>query len=373
MSSYTVIKEAIDSQMGAFTEFKKVHLERVDQLQNRLEDLEVQASNPKKTGGPTDGPEAKAFEKFLRKGDMSELEHKDMSEGTTAAGGAMVPKQIADQIINRALAQSALGSLVRVTEARTSDYHRILNLRGAVASWVAESGARTATAEPTLRDIVTLHGELYSYPTVTNWLMQDSQFNVSDFIVSNVADQFAKSIEAAILNGTGTNQPKGILTDAPTAVADDPPTRAQDVIQFFQGTAALADNLIDLFFTLKPEYRKNAKWLMNSLTLATVRKVKDTVTGTYLWQPTLGAGVDAGDGTLLGKPVFTSENMPANTTTLNSIMVGDFVQGYELVRIGGLMITRDEITVPGKTRFYVRQRFGGRLVDNDALKVRKQV
>ena len=52
-----------------------------------------------------------------------------------------------------------------------------------------------------------------------------------------------------------------------------------------------------------------------------------------------------------------------------SILCGDFTAGYELVEIGGMSILRDPYSTHGKTTFYVSHRFGGRLCDNDAVKV----
>ena len=43
--------------------------------------------------------------------------------------------------------------------------------------------------------------------------------------------------------------------------------------------------------------------------------------------------------------------------------------GYELVEIGGMSIIRDDVTDRGRVLFYIAQRFGGRIVDNDAIKV----
>ena len=53
----------------------------------------------------------------------------------------------------------------------------------------------------------------------------------------------------------------------------------------------------------------------------------------------------------------------------HAIVFGDFDVGYELVRIGDMTLIRDNVTVKGKTKLYFAQRFGGRLVDNDSLKV----
>jgi HK97 family phage major capsid protein len=266
--------------------------------------------------------------------------------------------------------------MVRNTPVTSSDYIRLVNLRGATASWSSETGTRSATSTPQLREVRPTHGELYSYPAVTNWLLQDSQFNVNNFLTENVGDQFAKSLESAILTGTGSDQPTGILNTTPVLTDDQAsPERAADAIEFVASLGndspvvaeINSDPLFDLFFGLKPEYRANAQWLMSSSTLAAVRKLKGS-DGHYIWQQNLGAGVDAADGLLLGKPVRISEFMQSVGTNNFPIMVGDWDASYELIRIGGLMVIRDEVTVPGKTKFYIRQRFGGRITDNDALK-----
>lgn len=260
--------------------------------------------------------------------------------------------------------------MVRSTTVSTSDYVRLVNLRGATASWVSETGTRNATSTPSLREVRPTHGELYAYPAVTNWLLQDSMFDVASFLTENVGDQFGLSLGAAIHSGDGSSKPTGIFNTTPVTTADQgSPERSADAIQYVAGTGKLAEDLIDLFFTLKTEYRQRAQWAMNSTTLATIRKLKDSQ-GAFLWQANLGSGVDSSDGFLLGKPVRVVEDMDVIGASPAGypIAVGDWDAAYELVRIGGLMITRDEVTVPGKVKFYIRSRFGGRLTDNDAVK-----
>jgi HK97 family phage major capsid protein len=69
--------------------------------------------------------------------------------------------------------------------------------------------------------------------------------------------------------------------------------------------------------------------------------------------------------------VVTSEELPliGGSPVEDGILCGDFDAGYELVRIGPMTLIRDDISVKGKVSFYTAQRFGGRLVDNDAIKV----
>jgi HK97 family phage major capsid protein len=381
MTGFAKIAEAVDTISETFDVFKTAQGKDIaalrsenTALQERVEELETRASMPGKAGGP---PvlvrEKKALERYARSGNA--LEFKDMSiTGGAAAGQALVPEFIQNEIISRAIARSRLTAAVRRTPTDTSDYVRLLNLRGQAAGWISETGTRSGTASLLLREIRPTHGELYSVVTVTNWLLNDAKFNISELIIENAVDQFSKSLELATVSGNGTNQLTGLLNTAPVSTADNAsPLRAADALQFVNsGAGAItADSIYDVFFTLKPEYRARAQWLMSSLTLSAVRKLKASTGGDFLWQTGLGPAVDANDGLLAGKSIMTSENMPAIGTGTFPVMVGDFNAGYEIVEIGGMTILRDQISVKGKSLFYISQRFGGRTIDNDALKVLK--
>ena len=103
---------------------------------------------------------------------------------------------------------------------------------------------------------------------------------------------------------------------------------------------------------------------MNSLTTASVRKLKDT-TGQYHWQPGLQVGQPA---MLLGYPVETWEQMSDIGANNFPIGFGAWRRAYLLVDRVGLRITRDNVTNIGFVRFYVRRREGGIVLNNDAAK-----
>lgn len=341
------------------------------ELRERLEKQEAMNDRPRIGGRPARSVAHKALAEFARTG--KGLETKDMEIGTTADGGALVPEQIADEMLEMALSQGNLPRLVRNTQAETGDYKRIVNARGQVASWVSETGTRSETGSAAFREVAPTSGELYSYVGATTWLMQDSKFDLAEFVVRNAAAQFARALETAVLLGTGSSQPTGILTNAPVATADDAsPVRAANVIERVEGGSHLGDDLVDLYFALRPEYRRNASFVMSSATLAAVRKLRDANGSGYLFQPRLDGAVDAGDGTLLGKPVFTCEDMTSfgdGSPQQLCVLCGDFQQGYELVRIGDMTILRDPYSTKGRVLFYIAQRFAGKLTDNDAIKV----
>lgn len=87
----------------------------------------------------------------------------------------------------------------------------------------------------------------------------------------------ANAEEDAFLNGSGVGQPLGLFaaTGGGTAAIS---------------TASLtADDVIKLVYALKRPYRKNAKFIMNDQTIASIRQLKDN-NGAYMWQPSLVAG-----------------------------------------------------------------------------------
>ena len=116
--------------------------------------------------------------------------------------------------------------------------------------------------------------------------------------------------EESFFTGDGTGKPLGIL--AATGGAETGITAAS-------ATAITADELIDLFYSLKAPYRRNAVWVLNDSTIKAIRKLKDNQ-GQYLWQPSLTAGAP---DLLLGKPVRTSAYMPAIAADAKTIAFGD--------------------------------------------------
>jgi HK97 family phage major capsid protein len=107
---------------------------------------------------------------------------------------------------------------------------------------------------------------------------------------------------------------------------------------------------------------------MRRSTAAIVRKLKDD-NGQYLWQPSLQAGQP---NMLLGYAVALTDAMPAATGDAFPIAFGNWRRAYLLADRSGLEITVDaNITTPGQVKFYVRRRVGGKVLNNQAVKLLK--
>jgi HK97 family phage major capsid protein len=163
------------------------------------------------------------------------------------------------------------------------------------------------------------------------------------------------------VTGDGSNKPKGFLA---YPLVTGTPTFGQ-IKQMNSGSAGalVADKLFDVIHALKAGYRPGSIWQMQSLTVALVRKLKDS-TGRYLWEPSLQVGVPS---TLAGYAVIENEDMPAAGAGANAIAFGNFKRGYTIADVQGTRVVRDPYTNKGNVLFYTTKRLGGAVVDSNAL------
>jgi HK97 family phage major capsid protein len=315
-------------------------------------------------------PELKGFvDGYLRMGRETEL--KSLSIGSSADGGFAVPRAIDVEIARRLLKQSPVRSVANVVQTSTSGFRRLISIGGTASGWASETGARTETNSPKLAEIVPPLGELYANPSATQQMLDDAAFDVSNWLASEIATEFARAEGAAFINGTGTNQPKGFLTGL-TAAQNDA-ARAFGTLQFIaSGNATGFDpapeaKLIDMVFAMKAALRQGAVWMMNSATLAAVRKFK-SADGAFLWQAGI---VDGQPSRLLGYPVVEAEDMPDIGAGAFPIAFGNFKAGYLIAERTATTILRDPYTNKPYVQFYATRRVGGQVLDSDAIKLLK--
>lgn len=372
----------VESQVSKFTEIKKMLEVEQELNRERLEELEAKATRPAKTAEEKIRDEYKeTFVDWVRnKGQsplheqkLQDLAKKDITIGSNAGGGFAVPEIIAREIQRLELKFSPVRRLVKVVQAGSSDYKELVNIRGATSGWVGESGSRGATSTPQLREVAPTHGELYAYPQVSEWSLDDIFFNVESWLAEEVAQDFAQEEGTAVITGNGTSKPTGMLNTTPTTADDfSSPMRAAAAYQFIPSlstsspaTAEIGfDALINLSYKLNSAYRVGATFVMNSNTAGEIRKLKDT-NGRYLWEPSLQVGQP---DRLLGYPVEIWEQMQDVGTNNFPVAFGNFRRGYVLADRVGLRVTRDNVTNVGFVKFYVRRREGGIVLNNDAIK-----
>ena len=246
--------------------------------------------------------ERKVFEAFLR-GTLNER----ANNMTKEANGAVIPQTIADKIIKKVY------DICPVLE-RSSKY----NIKGALTiPYYDESETAITVAYQTefspmasntgkFTSTVTLTGFLAgALAKVSRSLINNSQFNIVDHVVDLMAEHIARFIEGELLNGT-EDKVEGLsgLTNAVTAEASN---------------AITADEVIKLHDSIKDRYQQNAIFIMSTATRTALRLLKDNM-GRYLLQDDISLPFGT---SLLGKPVYVSDNMPEIGAGKTVIYYGD--------------------------------------------------
>jgi HK97 family phage major capsid protein len=342
----------------------------LEQSFEAIESMGVPAARPMLSGARAPGLGGAAFEGFLRSG-AGALELKALSGASDGAGGYAIPREI-DALVDTTLASiSPIRAIANVVTVGSAGYRKLVASGGTPSGWAAETGARAETATAAFNEIAPPMGDLYANPAASQTMLDDAAFDVEAWLADEIAREFARAEGAAFVSGNGTNKPKGFLNYATAATGDG--VRSFGTLQHVaSGTSGAfpadpEEKLIDLVQALRPPYRQGAVFVMNSATLARIRKFK-TSDGAAMWQPALSAGQPA---TLLGYPVIEAEDMPDIAANSLSIAFGNFKAGYLIAERGETQILRDPYSNKPFVHFYATKRVGGAVTNSEAIKVMK--
>jgi HK97 family phage major capsid protein len=353
-----------------------------DEIKRSLEDIQAKGNRPGFGGTASDdetnaAEHKKAFRGYLAKGTeagLSAIEQKALAISTNAGadGGYAVPKVIDSMMEALVVNISPIRQLANVVQVSTNDYHKLVNLKGAASAVATETGARTATNTPTLADITINSYDLYANPQATQQMLDDVYFNAEAWLADELAEEFGRQEGALFVSGTGTNQPKGLLTPTMAATADS--SRAFGTVEYVPtGVSAgwPASNPADILLTLvgkvKARYRNNASFVMSKSVLFAIAAFKDS-TGRYIFNPITAPNVPA---TLLNYPVVEAEDVPVIAASSYSLLFGDIKRAYTVVDRIGTRVIRDPFSNKPYIGFYTTKRVGASVVNSEAYKTLK--
>ncbi|WP_020185898.1 phage major capsid protein [Methylopila sp. 73B] len=397
-SSLEVV-HAFDDFMRAFESFKEVNDERLAEIEQRLspdpvtneklarlddaldrqqkllDDLALKGRRPALEPAGSSArlvirEHKAAFDAYVRRGEVSSLkglESKALVAGTDAQGGYLVPEETEREIGRKLAEVSPIRAIASVQQVTSSVFRKPFATEGFASGWAAETAARAQSATPALDELAFPAMELFAMPAATQTLLDDAAVDLDQWIAQEVETAFAEQESVAFVTGDGVTRPQGFLT--PTKVANA--SWSWGSIGYVASGAAGAfaasnpsDRLLDLVYALRSGYRRNAHFVMNRRTQATVRKLKDA-DGRYLWEPPAAPGAEA---TLMGFPLVEAEAMPDIAADAHAIAFGDFRRGYLVVDRIGVRTLRDPFTSKPYVLFYTTKRVGGGVQDFDAIK-----
>lgn len=255
--------------------------------------------------------ERRSFEAYVR---GKVLETRDATNLTETDNGAVIPETIAKKIIakvydicpilDRSDKYSLKGDLVipyydESTSAITVAFaEEFTELTSSVGNFT------NITLSDYLAGALTL---------VSRKLINNSQFDIVAFVIDKMAYAIARFIENVCLNGgnpdatTSVNKVKGLAGSVTNLVVAG------------STTAITADNLVDLKDAVKDVFQQDAIWIMSTKTRTALRKLKDEM-GRFLLNDDISSPFGT---TLMGKPVYVSDNMPDIASGKVSIWFGD--------------------------------------------------
>ena len=247
--------------------------------------------------------EERAFENYIR----GVVEERTDVNLTVGDNGAVIPSSIANKIIKKVYDISPIYQLA-------TRY----NIGGtlSIPYYDEESQSITMDYAEEFEELTSTSGKFTSIQLkgflagvltkVSKSLINNSQFAIVPFVVNAMAESIARWIEKELLQGTDNKIEglKGVTQIVTTASA----------------TAVTADELIDIQEEVPDVFQGSAIWVMNKATRKAIRKLKDG-DGTYLLQKDFNAKWGY---TLLGKDVYTTDNMAGIEAGKDAIFYGDF-------------------------------------------------
>ena len=233
--------------------------------------------------------ERAAFENYIR----GRVVNERAGELTKKDNGAVIPTTIANQIIKKVY------DVCPVLEQSTK-YNVKGNLQ--IPYYDDSSSKLTVAYQDEFVALTSSNGKFASVnltgylagalSKISVSLINNAQFDIVNFVVTEMSEAIKRFIEHELLIGT-PEKVTGLST-------------LTNTVTTASGTAITADEIIDLHDAVKDAYQNGAIWIMSSKTRTALRKLKDGE-GRYLLNDDISAPFGT---TLLGKPVYASDNMP---------------------------------------------------------------
>lgn len=360
-SSWKELQDALEVKFAEVKKFGEANAEieeKINKLNEKIDNLEAKLNRPPIETNQVEQENSKqAFLKYMRKGILTPEELKFLATDEGATGGFLVPPTVDAGIIEKLRAVSAIRSIANV-KTISGNVLEVLRQKDKFTDKVKgerELASNPSTAANKLFELLRIPTHSYQPDppiAITRELLEDANTNMETWLTENLVADYAEKEGTDFVIGSGSNSATGILTSSITEVKSG------------DANSIKPDSLIKLVYDLPSKFAKNAKFLMHRKTIGEIRQLKDPVTGTYFWQPSLLAGEPQ---QILNIPVVEDDNMPVVATGAYPIVLGDW-SWYYVVDRRGIIIERDTTKYFPFIVFYSTKRTGGMCVREEAFR-----
>jgi len=270
--------------------------------------------------------------------------------GRKTTGAYVMPTTSSKKFEDKLNAESLFRQLATYHYAPNGPSSILAKVNTDSAEWVGPGGA--INAYDAINDFSTYKlndHKLAVIMQLDSSFLHDNHNIFESYFTDRLVKDFAHAEERGFINGTGEDMPTGILAEDGGAEVGV----TADAITF--------ENVVKLFFSAKPEYRKNGVWMMSSETALAIRSLTDAA-GQPLW--------NHANDTILGKKVYISEYMPGAESGSKPIAFGDFSYYWIVERTSMTIRTlRERFFETDQIGYLAFELLDGKLIRPEAIKV----
>lgn len=288
-------------------------------------------------------------------------EHRDLSVGTTTAGGFTVPQGFVPALEQSLLwfgSMRVAGSIIRTDSGNPLPWPTASDT-GNTGALLAENTA-TTEADPTFGQVVF---QAYKYSSkmvqVSTELLEDSAFNMAAELGRMLGDRIGRILNTQFTTGTNSSQPMGLMSTAAASAGNSVGVTAAAT------NAITAEEVMDLYHSVDIAYRNQPKtaFMAHDGIIKALRKLRESgTTGQFLWQPGMQLGIP---DRLLGAPVYTNNDMQATLATGTKTLVFGNFDKYKIRDVTQMRLLRlnERYADSDQVAFVLFSRHDGRILD----------
>lgn len=277
-----------------------------------------------------------------------------LSIGTDSEGGFLAPDEYERTLVERLEEENFFRSLAHVIRTSSGDRKIPIVTSKGEAAWIDEGEQFPESDDAFGQTSIGAH-KLATMIKISDELLNDSVFNIEQYISREFARRIGAKEEEAFFVGDGSGKPIGIFNA--TGGAETGVTATSTNITF--------DDVMDLYYSLRAPYRNKATWILNDSTVKAIRKLKDG-NGNYIWQPSVKEGEP---DRILNRPYKTSIYVPELAAGNRVMAFGDYSHYWIADRQGRSFKRLNELfATTGQVGFLASERVDGKLILSEAVK-----
>lgn len=235
-------------------------------------------------------------------------ETKDLSGNISGSGLELLPTEFHNDIIDRVRQDPrALRNMCTVVPVMYRNGTWPVGATGISLTWESSDTNPLTETTPTFSSLTYSVSRIDGYTAIARDLLADTPINLYDYLTKQYAKAFTKAENVAIMTGTGTNQPLGIVNTSGINSVACSNAATTNVLT--------CDDLMQLPFYVDVNWRDGGAYFVNTTVVRQMKLFKDNQ-GRYLWvDGDITKGVAP---TFNGYPVYEFSALFPTNLTVNS-------------------------------------------------------